>query len=98
MIPKCLEVARGDPEVYEQTDYFIDAGDWMVYQLTGKYARSACFAGYKGCWVDELGFPSSEFLKNVDPLIEHLEKKWVTPIAAPGQSVGPLPARVLRWA
>jgi len=90
MIPKCLEVARKDPEVFEQTDYFIDAGDWIVYQLTGKYARSACFAGYKGCWVDKLGFPSPDFLKSVDPRIEHLEGKWLTPITAPGRAVGRL--------
>ena len=90
MIPKCLEVARKDPDVYEQTDYFIDAGDWIVYQLTGNYARSACFAGYKGCWVDKLGLPSSEFLKSVDPRIEHLEEKWITPIKAPGKAVGVL--------
>ena len=98
MIPKCLEVARKDPEIYEETDFFIDAGDWIVYQLTGRYARSACFAGYKGCWVDKLGFPSAEFLKSVDPLIEHLEKKWVTPIAAPGQAVGPPTAPGPQWA
>ena len=88
MIPKCLEVARKDPEVYSQTDFFIDAGDWIVHQLTGQYARSACFAGYKGCWVDKLGFPSSQFLKSVDPRIEHLETKWITPITAPGKAVG----------
>ena len=75
---------------YNGTRSEIDAEDWIVYQLTGNYARSACFAGYKGCWVDKLGFPSSEFLKNVDPLIEHLEKKWVKPITAPGKAVGPL--------
>lgn len=88
MLPKCWEIARHAPEVYAATRYFIDAGDWIVHKLTGKFTRNACAAGYKGLWNAELGFPSQNFLEALDPKLSNLRDKWLQNIVAPGQKAG----------
>lgn len=51
LFPKLLETYEKSPEVYAKSDYFIEAGDWIVWQLTGKLVRSTASAGYKGQWM-----------------------------------------------
>ena len=65
-LPKMLQVLEEDPEVYAAAERFIEAGDWVVWQLTGRETRSACFAGYKSQLTDE-GFPDSAYLGAVNP-------------------------------
>src|SRR5262249_7181789 len=60
------------PAVYAAADRMIEAGDWLVWQLTGAERRSACQAGYKGMWSAEEGYPSREFLRALDPRLENL--------------------------
>lgn len=88
MLPKCWEIANHAPEVYAAADYVIDAGDWIVHQITGKLTRNSCAAGYKGLWNAELGFVSEEFLTALDPKIAKLKDKWLTNIVAPGELAG----------
>jgi len=88
MLPKCWEVARHAPEIYAATDIFIDAGDWIVQQITGRFTRNSCAAGYKGLWNAELGFPSKDFLGALDPTIRDLDDKWLKNIVPPGQRAG----------
>ena len=88
MLPKCWEVARHAPEVYAATDIFADAGDWMVHQITGRFTRNSCAAGYKGLWNAELGFPSKDFLAALDPAIRDLDDKWLKNIVPPGRRAG----------
>ena len=64
--PKMLQVLQEDPEVYAAAQRFIEAGDWVIWQLTGRETRSACFAGYK-CMVTDSGFPSNDYLAALDP-------------------------------
>ncbi len=33
-------------------DHWVEAADWIVWQLCGEYVRNACSAGYKGIWQD----------------------------------------------
>ena len=47
-------------------DHFVEAADWIVWQLTGRYVRNACSAGYKGMYQDG-AYPSREFLTALDP-------------------------------
>lgn len=58
LLPKLLELKEGEPETYEKTAWFLEAGDWLVWLLTGKKIRSLCMAGIKGlwdgCWPREL--------------------------------------------
>lgn len=53
LFPKLLETYEKSPEVYAKADYFIEAGDWLVWLLTGNLIRSTAYAGYKGQWMGE---------------------------------------------
>lgn len=88
MLPKSWEILNKAPEIYEDTDIIIDGGDWLVYQMTGKFCRNACVAGYKGLWNAESGFPSKEFYQVLDPKLKDVDEKWLKNIFYPGQQVG----------
>ena len=47
-------------------DHFVEAADWIVWQLTGDYVRNACTAGYKGIFQDGR-YPDREFLAALNP-------------------------------
>jgi L-ribulokinase len=59
--PKLIEVFSQDRRVYEATYAFVEAVDWIVWQLTGVLRRSACTAGYKAMWLETGGLPSRAF-------------------------------------
>ena len=61
MFSKLLEIKRKAPHVYDETVYFLEAGDWIVWMLTGEKTHSSCMAGYKGLWNAQSGYPSNEF-------------------------------------
>ena len=65
-LPKILEVLRRAPHVFEATDRFSEAADWLSFVLTGKETHAATFAGYKGLWQAETGYPSDEYLRELD--------------------------------
>lgn len=48
---KLLETVRAAPEVYDAADRFIEAGDWIVWQLCGQERRNLSAAGFKAMWV-----------------------------------------------
>ena len=72
MLPKIRQILRESPEIYEKTARFIEAGDWISYVLTGEETHSACFAGFKALWNDELGYPSSDFHAAISPKLKDL--------------------------
>jgi len=89
LLPKALQVLEEAPEVYEATDRFMEAGDWLVLQLTGKEARNACAAGYKATW-DE-GYPGKDLLAALNPAFETLvEDKLSSDIYPMGAKAGEL--------
>ena len=49
---KGLQILEEDPEVYAAMEHWVEAADWIVWQLTGDYVRNACTAGYKGIYQD----------------------------------------------
>src|SRR5215213_6529137 len=63
---KGLQVLEEAPEIYAATAHFVEAADWIVWQLTGDYVRNACTAGYKGILQDGI-YPSEDFLRELDP-------------------------------
>jgi L-ribulokinase len=71
--PKALQIVDEAPEIYAAAERLIEAGDWLVLYLTGNETRNACAAGYKAMW-DE-GYPSTEFLKALDPRFENIVKE-----------------------
>jgi L-ribulokinase len=69
---KLLQVVDEAPGVYDAMDRFIEAGDWLVWQLTGEEKRNTCTAGYKGMWVKGQGFPSPDFFRALHPRMENV--------------------------
>lgn len=59
---KGLQLFEEDREVYDRMDHWVEAADWIVWQLSGSYVRNACSAGYKGILQDG-GYPSVDFLE-----------------------------------
>lgn len=72
MFPKIWQVLNEDPDIYEAADSFIEAGDWLIMQLSGSKMRSSSFAGYKAMWDKEEGYPSKEYFKVLDPRLENV--------------------------
>jgi L-ribulokinase len=63
---KALQLLEEDAEVYTATQRWIEAADWIVWQLTGHETRNACTAGYKGIYQDG-HYPSAEYLAALNP-------------------------------
>ena len=45
---KALQLLEEDPEIYARTERWIEAADWIIWQLCGDETRNRCTAGYKG--------------------------------------------------
>lgn len=90
MVPKIWQTVDEAPEVYEAADYFMEATDWVIMQLTGVPARNACTAGYKAIWHKQDGFPGKEFFKALDERLLCVTTKLAGPIYSAGQLVGKL--------
>ena len=72
MLPKALQVLEEAPEVFAAADLIVEGGDWVVWQLTGQFARNACAAGYKGLWHKHEGYPSDAYLQALHPGLERV--------------------------
>jgi len=85
-IPKLWQVVEEDEEIYNTADRFIEASDWIVWQLCGKETRNACTAGYKGLWNKRTGYPSPEFFAALDSRLENVVQEKlgidILPLAA----------------
>lgn len=88
-IPKIWQVLDEAPEVYDAAFRFMEAGDWIVLQLTGMFTRNSCVAGYKGIWHKRKGYPSKEFFRALDPRLENVvEDKLGTEVMSVGEKAG----------
>ncbi|HEY8529760.1 MAG TPA: ribulokinase [Paenibacillaceae bacterium] len=72
MIAKIWQILNEAPEVYDAADRFVEATDWVIFQMTGRLVRNSCTAGYKSIWHKREGYPSREFFKALDPRLENL--------------------------
>lgn len=89
MFPKIWQVLDECPKLYEEADFFIEAADWVVWQLTGVQTRNSCTAGYKAIWHKQKGYPSNEFFKALDERLEHVvEDKLNCPVTPLGAKAG----------
>ncbi len=92
-IPKIWQVLDEAPEIYDAADTFIEAADWVTWQLCGHENRSACCAGYKEMWNKRSGYPSKDFFKALDPRLENVvEDKLGKEISPMGGKAGVLTA------
>jgi L-ribulokinase len=98
--PKMLETLNHAPSVYAAADLFLEAGDWLVWQLTtgpfprcnaSKLVRSTCQAGYKAMWNAHEGYPSREYLAAVNPnFADGVQQKMRGELRSPGRHAGVL--------
>jgi L-ribulokinase len=94
---KALQLLDEDPEVYERTERWIEAADWIVWQLCGTYLRNACTAGYKGILQDG-HYPTAEYLAALDPRFAgFVTDKLEHPIGQLGARAGGLTAQAAAW-
>lgn len=93
MIAKIWQILDEAPDIYEKTDRFVEATDWVTSQLTGSVVRNSCTAGYKSIWHKQTGYPSKDFFKALDPRLEDLtETKLRGEIVPIGSKAGELTA------
>ena len=92
LFAKLWQILDEAPEIYDDMDCFLEAGDWLTWFLTGNLKRSACQAGYKAFWNKGLGgYPSKEFFKALDPRLENVvEEKLKVDVVPLGTCVGGL--------
>ena len=94
---KALQLLEEDPQVYAATERWVEAADWIVWQLTGGYLRNACSAGYKGILQDG-EYPGEEFLAALNPGFRgFVTDKLAAPIGRLGDVAGQLTARAAAW-
>jgi L-ribulokinase len=86
--PKLIEIWRDDRGVYEAMDAFVEATDWVVWQLTGALVRASCTAGYKACWSAHDGLPSRGYFEAAYPGFPDPADKLGTSFAPPGRRAG----------
>jgi L-ribulokinase len=94
---KGLQLLEEDPELYRRADRWIEAADWIIWQLTGTETRNACTAGYKGIRQDG-HYPSRDFLAALNPAFAGFAAdKLEYPISALGARAGSLTAEAAKW-
>ncbi|MFG1646593.1 ribulokinase [Amycolatopsis sp. NPDC049252] len=94
---KGLELFEEAPDVYAATEHWVEAADWIVWQLTGTYVRNACTAGYKGILQDGQ-YPSRDFLRELAPGFESfVADKLEHPLGQLGDRAGTLTAEAAAW-
>ncbi len=94
---KGLQLLEEDPDTYQRAVRWIEAADWIIWQLAGVETRNACTAGYKGIWQDGR-YPSREYLAALDPRFAGFaEDKLGHNIQPLGGRAGSLTAEAAGW-
>jgi L-ribulokinase len=96
-IAKALQVLEEDPSVWAATRHWVEAADWIVWQMTGVYVRNACTAGYKGQFVDG-SYPSEAYFADLNPAFaDFAATRLDTPIGQLGTAAGTLTPQAAEW-
>ena len=96
-LAKGLQILEEDPEIYHAMDKFVEAADWIVWQLCGEYVRNACTAGYKGNLQDG-AYPSRDYFAALNPdFAGFADEKILHPIGELGSRAGGLTAEAAGW-
>ena len=89
---KALELLENDSEIYDVMTRWVEAADWIVWQLCGRYVRNTCSAGYKGIRQDGV-YPLADFLAALNPhFAGFVVDKLDQPVGALGDAAGTLTA------
>src|SRR3954447_7880775 len=94
---KALQVLEEDPEAYERMDRWVEAADWIVWQLCGNQTRNACSAGYKAIRQDGR-YPRRDYLGALNPdFADFVRDKLDGPVHALGTRAGGLTPQAAEW-
>ncbi len=94
---KALQLVEEDPEIFARMDLWVEAADWIIWQLCGEYLRNACTAGYKGILQDG-AYPSEEFEAALNPAFKGFAAtKLAHRIGQLGERAGGLTAEAAAW-
>nr|BFE58576.1 ribulokinase [Dactylosporangium thailandense] len=95
-LAKALQTLEEAPEIYARAERFIEATDWIVWQLAGVETRNAGLAGYKGVHQDG-AYPSKAFLEALHPGFGDWVSKVDGPLAPIGGRAGSLTEQAAAW-
>ena len=96
-LAKGLQLLEEDPEIYNRMYKFVEAADWIIWQLCGTYVRNACTAGYKGNLQDG-EYPSREYFAALNPdFADFAETKLKHTIGQLGARAGGLTPEAAAW-
>src|SRR4051794_11724407 len=94
---KALQVLEEDPLVYAEAARWIEAADWIVWQLCGAETRNTCTAGYKGIFQDGR-YPSEDYLAALNEDFRgFVRDKLEHPLSPLGGRAGGLTAQASGW-
>ena len=94
---KALQLLEDAPSVFNAMDHWIEAADWITWQLTGNYVKNICSAGYKGIYQDG-HYPSPEFLAELNPDFRYFVRDKVDqPLGQLGDRAGSLTKEAAIW-
>ncbi|WP_426567238.1 ribulokinase [Angustibacter sp. McL0619] len=94
---KGLQLLEEDDELYHRMDHWVEAADWIIWQLTDRYVRNACTAGYKGMRQDGR-YPDRDFLAALNPAFAgFVADKLDHEIGQLADAAGTLSARAAAW-
>ncbi len=89
--PKLLEVLEKAPDIYKLMDEWMEAGDWIVWHLTGIRVRGGGLAGYKSFYDPKNGYPSDDYFAALNPSFRHvISEKYNSPVRPIGTCAGSL--------
>lgn len=74
VMPKAMQILREAPELFEAAELIMEAGDWLLMQLTGKLVRSQSMAGFKAFWKEGKGYPDNAFYTALDERLKDYDK------------------------
>ena len=95
---KALQILDEAPHVYARAERLIEAGDWVVWQLTGRETRNICTAGYKAMWSGSSGFPSREYFGALHPdFADVVDTRMSRDLAELGSRAGGLSEQAAAW-
>ena len=100
LFSKLLETVQKAPAVYDAAERFIEAGDWITWQLCGQEKRGLSAAGFKAmrvCGSDSNEFPAPDYFASLDPkLKDAVATKLSAEYLPPGAKAGALTATMAK--
>ena len=96
-LAKGLQLFEEDREIYHRMWKYVEAADWIIWQLCGNYVRNACTAGYKGNLQDG-HYPTSEYFEALSSGFgNYATDKLSHSIGQLGDAAGTLTAEAAAW-